>query len=404
MPDYDVAIIGGGIYGCSIAKKLAEQTKLEICLLDRESHLASHQSGRNSGTLHPGLALDYNPGTQHAHFGIEGMRKLKRYCNENDLPLRDCGLLLVATNDQEANQLDKIEDRAQKNGISITRLESKSEIHKHEPNIQAKEALYTPESATVDSQYIVYDLAKKAQNNGVDFYLEYDVSDINANTDMLEIQTSKGTLTTKFLVNAGGSWAVQIAKKMGLAENYGVLPLRGEYYELNFDQKDLINSNVYPVSSPDIEGLVDIHFTRRPDGKVIIGPTGRLTSGFDSYDQRNVKIGELLETVTSRHFWKYMSSPSRWKTVWAEINKSFSKQKFTQSAQRIFPTLSSENMSRSYCGITGHLLDRSGNELHGFVFERSNRSIHLLQVHPGLTASLSGGEFVANEVCERIDG
>ena len=85
MSDYDVAIVGGGCVGCSVGYSLANQTSLDICVIEKEHHLAEHQSGRNSGVLHPGF--NYPPGSLKAQFATEGTKRMKEYCGSNGNPV-----------------------------------------------------------------------------------------------------------------------------------------------------------------------------------------------------------------------------------------------------------------------------------------------------------------------------
>lgn len=110
MPDYDVTIVGGGCVGCSVAYHLARETALDICIIKKEHHLAQHQSGRNSGVLHPGF--NYPPDSLKAEFAIEGTQRMIEYCDSNDIPLDGLGVLVVATDQRERERLSEIQSQA----------------------------------------------------------------------------------------------------------------------------------------------------------------------------------------------------------------------------------------------------------------------------------------------------
>lgn len=404
MDTYDVAIVGGGIFGCSIARHLAVQSDLDVALIEKENHLAQHQSGRNSGTLHPGLALDLKPGTRKATFAIEGGRKLREYCETRDLPIRNEGLMVVGTTEAECERLEAVYDRASGLGIDLSWLDE-DEITEKEPHITGTRALYTRDSSTVLTADITYELANEAWNAGVEFYMGCRVTGAERGNDHLTLSTNKGDIRAEYLVNAAGVWAPELAKKLGFAAEYDLVPFRGQYYELVSDKRDRINTNVYPTSMPPrVPNSVGVHFTRRPDNKVIVGPTGMIALGPDTYGSANVDIGTVLRTLSSSRFWKFIGSTDTLKIAWTELNKTYRKGSFLKHCQRLMPDISSSDITKSYVGISHYLVDGSGSIQQDSVFERGPASMHILRPKPGLTSSLSIGEYVATVVREQFDG
>ncbi|OYR85450.1 hypothetical protein DJ84_02645 [Halorubrum ezzemoulense] len=401
MTDHDIAIIGGGIFGVSVAKHLAELTDYDTCLIEKENRLAAHQSGRNSGVLHPGLALNLEPETQKAEFAIEGSRRLREYCRERELPIRDTGLLLVATDDTEAAQLDQVYDRVATLGIDVERLDEDG-IAEHEPHVRGSAALYTPDSSTVDTQPITYELSKDARRGGVEFYLGTEVKKVARAGEGIRIQTNKGEINADYLVNAAGTAAVQLAHQLDVATEFSSVPFRGQYYELTTDRRELVRTNVYPVSMPPrVPNQVGVHFTRRPDNKVIVGPTGMIAFGLDTYGRAEFDLEEVARTVASSNFWRFIGSADTIRIAWRELNKTYRKKTFLDHCQKLLPGLTASDISRSYVGISHYVLDKKGQIGDASRFATGERSSHILRPKPGLTSSLSIGEYIANEVKER---
>ncbi|WP_435181295.1 L-2-hydroxyglutarate oxidase [Halorussus sp. AFM4] len=402
MTDHDIAIVGGGIFGVSIAKHLAEGTEHDVCLIEKEYQLATHQSGRNSGVLHPGLALDLEPGTRKAEFAIEGSRRLRDYCIERDLPIRDTGLLLVATNEAEVGQLQSVHDRVRDLGIDIEWLDGE-ELSEYEPNVRGQAALHTLDAATVDTKPITYELAKDARRGDVEFYLGTEVQQVDRSQDGIHILTDKGTLSVDYLVNAAGTAAVHLAHELGVAEEYSSVPFRGQYYELTTNRRDLIRTNVYPVSMPPrVPNQVGVHFTRRPDNKVIVGPTGMIALGLDTYGVTQFDLEEVRRTVSSSNFWRFIGSPDTMRIAWRELNKTYRKEVFLDHCKKLVPEIDESDISRSYVGISHYVLDQQGQVGDESRFAYGERSSHILRPKPGLTSSLSIGEYIAHEVDNRF--
>lgn len=400
---HDIVIIGGGIFGCSIAKHLSERSQLDIALIEKENHLAQHQSGRNSGTLHPGLALNLKPGTRKAQFAIEGGRQLRAYCEDNELPLRNKGLMVVGTNRDECERLEAVHERASGLGIDLSWLEE-SEIKELEPNVTGEQALYTRESSTVLTSDITYSLANDAWGAGVDFYMGCRVTDIAHLNGGIRLTTDKGPIQADYLINAAGVWAPKLAKELGLAQEYDMVPFRGQYYELTPDMRHTIRTNVYPTSMPPrVPNSVGVHFTRRPDDKVIVGPTGMIALGPDTYGATDVDLQTLLQTAKSVRFWNFIGSADTLRIAWTELNKTYRKRSFLNHCQRLVPDISSENIKKSYVGISHYLVDDRGAVQQESVFERGPSSIHILRPKPGLTSSLSIGDYLSRFVLEHFD-
>lgn len=395
MRTHDVIIVGGGIFGCSVAKYLSGASDLDVGLVEKEEHLAQHQSGRNSGTLHPGLALNLKAGTRKAKFAIEGGRRLRTYCEENDLPIRNKGLMVVGRTDAECERLEEVYERVKSLDIDLSWLES-DDIQEKEPHISGQRALYTNDSSTVLTPYITQSLANEARNAGADFYMGCRVTGVERGNGHIEITTDKGDLRANYLVNAGGVWAPKLAKKLGYATQYDLIPFRGQYYELTTDLRDKIQTNVYPTSMPPrVPNSVGVHFTRRPDDKVIVGPTGMIALGPDTYGPTDVDIETVLETVSSSRFWKFIGSKDTLRIAWTELNKTYRKRNFLDHCRNLMPDIQPSDIKKSYVGISHYLVDDDGAIQQDSVFEWGPNSIHLLRPKPGLTSSLSIGEYVA---------
>jgi L-2-hydroxyglutarate oxidase LhgO len=404
MPSHDVIIVGGGIFGCSVARHLSLKSDLDIALVEKEQNFAQHQSGRNSGTLHPGLALDLKPGTRKAEFAIEGGRRLREYCEHNDLPIRNEGLMVVGTNEAECERLERVHDRVDSLGIDLTWLES-DEIERLEPNITGERALYTRDSSTVLTADITYSFANEAWQAGADFYMGCRVTDVERRDGHITLTTDKGGIESRYLVNAAGVWALKLAKQLGYATEYSSIPFRGQYYELTTDTRERIRTNVYPTSMPPrVPNSVGVHFTRRPDGKVIVGPTGMIALGPDTYSSTDVDVESVLRTVGSSRFWKFIGSKDTLRIAWSELNKTYRKRNFLKHCRRLMPDIDSDDMVKSYVGISHYLVDDSGTIQEDSVFEQGPNSIHLLRPKPGLTSSLTIGEYVATTVREHFGG
>ncbi|RQG87996.1 L-2-hydroxyglutarate oxidase [Natrarchaeobius halalkaliphilus] len=400
MSDYDVAIIGGGCIGCSTATHLAEGSDFDVCVIEKEYQLGSHQSGRNSGVLHPGF--NYPPGSLKAKFSTEGTTRMKEYLTEHNLPLETTGVLVVATDETERRRLSELKRRADENGVKAEIIEGERSVREYEPYAKGNAALYCPEAASIDSQQYVYQLAADAKDGGVEFYMGHRVESVRYEGEHV-ITTSSGELTSRYLVNAAGLYADKIADELGVGEEYQIVPFRGEYYELVPGMEDVCESMIYPTPDPDLPFL-GVHYTRRADGKVIVGPNAVLAFGRESYRNTAIDFTELRETLSYSGFWKLLGSREMARVAWNELNKSYRKERFVSAARTLVPTVRENDLTRSYAGIRAQLVDSDGTLVKDPLLSEGVRSLHVLNaVSPGLTSSLPFGERIAQRTIDSLE-
>ncbi|MFB6070295.1 MAG: L-2-hydroxyglutarate oxidase [Halanaeroarchaeum sp.] len=393
--DHEVIVVGGGVVGLSTALHLSRRTDLDVAVVEKEHHLASHQSGRNSGVLHPGF--NYEPGSLKARFATEGTSRMKAYCREHDVPLREFGVVVVAQDRQEERRLEDLREQAEANGATAEILDE-DELEEREPHARGRAALYAPEAASVDSQQYVYQLARDAQAEGVDLYVGTTVETIGHEDGGYRVDTSHGPFHADFLVNAAGLYADDLADQVGVGGDYQIVPFRGEYYELVADRRDLVNTMVYPTPDPDLPFL-GVHYTRRTDDKVIIGPNAVLAFGREAYENTSVNLRELADTLGYGGFWKLLASPKMLRVAGAELGKSYRKERFAEAARRLVPSVTADDLVPSYAGIRAQIVSDDGELIKDPLFVEDDDAIHVLNaVSPGLTASLPFGDHLAERI------
>ncbi|KAB1190665.1 MULTISPECIES: L-2-hydroxyglutarate oxidase [Haloferax] len=398
MKRHDVTIVGGGCVGLSTAKHLSEQTDLDVAILEKEHHLAEHQSGRNSGVLHPGF--NYPPDSKKARFATEGTRRMKQYCADHDVPCEEFGVLVVAKTDREEAHLDVLASQAEANGVEYERLDSQAEIREREPHAVGQAAFFAPEAASVDSQQYIYALAREVQRNGVSLYTGHAVEKIRSTSSGYHLATSNSDIDTTYLVNAAGLHADTLAQQVGVGDGYQVVPFRGEYYEVTPERAELCQTMIYPTPDPELPFL-GVHYTRRTDGKVIVGPNAVLAFGREAYRNTNVNLSELKDILAYDGFRKLLQSKTMLSVAWSELNKSYRKEKFTEAAQRLVPGVRADDLHKSYAGIRAQLVSDDGELVKDPLAIETDDAVHVLNaVSPGLTSSLPFGEYVAGKIIE----
>jgi L-2-hydroxyglutarate oxidase LhgO len=395
---HDVCIIGGGCVGLSVAKHITERSGLDVGLIEKEYQFAVHQSGRNSGVLHPGF--NYPSGSLKARFSTEGTRRMKDYCREHDVPVKEFGVVVVAQNERERSRLEALQLQATENGVETHFIESREELQEHEPHANGQAALYAPAAASIDSQQYVYALAREVNQRGVTSYLGHEVIDLTRRRDGYVVETDKSQFTCEYLVNAAGLYADRLAHKLDIGEEYQVIPFRGEYYELDPDSANLVKTMIYPTPDPELPFL-GVHFTRRADQKVIVGPNAVPAFGREAYSNTQFDLQELSEMARYPGLWRLLASSKMIGVAIDELGKSYFKQRFVDAAAGLVPEVMAKDFSKSYAGIRAQLVSTDGELVKDPLFVEDDNGIHILNaVSPGLTSSLPFGDHIVTRLLD----
>jgi len=400
MPTYDVTVVGGGVMGLAVARALTRRTDLGVAVLEKEHHLARHQSGRNSGVIHPGFMV--SPGTQEAELAPAGARRLTEYCRERGLPTHLGGEVRIATRPGDEARIERLHENGQRHGVETTILESADEIREREPHAAGDLALHCPTNGAVDFVALTHSLAREAREAGTDLFLGTEVEGIERTDAGFDVHTDRGEFAARYVVNAAGLHADRLAHELDIAEEKRIIPYEGVYYELVPERRDLIRSNVYPVSDPDNPIGTGIHFTRRPDEKVIVGPGFALAPAREGYDRDSFSATDVLETIDHEGFRSYLQREDALAWELDQFRTTHDKDRFTAAAQRLVPAIGADDLVESYTGIIARVMDADGTWADLQVFEHGDRSSHLLGVLPGITSCLAIGDHVAEAVIERL--
>lgn len=379
---YDYVIVGAGIIGMTIAFELIKRNeKLKIAIIDKEEDVAKHASGRNSGVLHAGFY--YSSDSLKAKLTVSGNKKMKQFCEENNIFVNQTEKIVVARNESELSGLYELQKRAEVNGVE-TSIISEEEVRKIDSNIKTyKKALYSPTTASVEPKEVCYKLRDVLKKKKVDFYFN--------------MPFEKCNLTYEYLINSAGSYADKIAKKYGLAQNYTMLPFKGIYLKY-IENKTAIKTNIYPV--PNLSNpFLGVHYTVTADGSIKIGPTAIPAFWRENYKGfENFNFSEMCEILYYATKLFLLNSFNFRGLAISEM-KNYNSKVFIQKAKDMVNKIG-DNFEPIPPGIRSQLLNTNTNELvQDFVVEHSNNSTHILNaVSPAFTCSFAFAEHVLDEI------
>jgi L-2-hydroxyglutarate oxidase len=395
----DLAIIGGGIVGCATALAIISRNPdLKILLFEKETQLASHQTGHNSGVIHAGLY--YRPGSLKAATCTSGREALYRFCAEHDIPHQRCGKVVVAVNESELPALDELERRGQTNGLMGLQRLNVPELQKREPHVRGIAGLFVPQTGIVDYVRVTLAMAEIFKACGGVIHLHTPIMQISKKHDDYLLQAESRTFRVRALVNCAGLHADRVARSAGLFPDLRIVPFRGEYYAFKPKRSHLVKHLIYPVPDPQMPFL-GVHFTRMINGTVEAGPNAVLAWQREGYHRSDISLRDLADTLSFAGFWKL--SARFWRVGLEEHGRSFSKRLFVKSLQRLIPEIEPEDLVPGDSGVRAQAVDREGKMVDDFCILTEGRMIHVLNApSPAATASLSIGEHIADQVTKVI--
>ena len=394
-PRHDVCVIGAGLVGLAVARALSlEYDGISVLVLDKEERVAAHQSSHNSGVVHSGLY--YRPGSLKAKLCVEGREAVYRLCEEENVPFRRSGKLVIATRERELESLAELERRGVANGLKGLRRLDPAGIREVEPEAVGLQALHVSEAGVADFPLLADRMAKRLMAAGTEIAISQEVTAIAQGSSRVTVDTEESSYSARMLVNCAGLHSDRVAAMAGVTSPVRIVPFRGEYYRLSESAADLVKGLVYPVPDPRFPFL-GVHFTRRVDGTVEVGPNAVLAFGREHYSGTNRNWSDVREVFADRGFRRLAAKHLR--AGAKELLSSRSTRLYARRARLLIPGIDRSDLQPGGSGVRAQAVASDGSLVDDFVIEQSESSVHVLNApSPGATASLAIGRHIAAQI------
>jgi len=400
---YDLGIVGGGIVGLATAQELSwRYPKLKVVLLEKESQVATHQTGHNSGVIHAGIY--YKPGSLMAQLCVQGMKRTYEYCDKYKLPYKKVGKLVVATNDLEEKRLMDLWSRATQNQVPGLELVDHDGIKKREPACQGQKAIWSPETGIVDWGLVARHYGKVFTDHGGTLINSFEASKFEplSGNEGVKVTSSDGKhVSCKHVLTCAGLHSDRVAALSGCPSEPKIVPFRGEYLLLNPEKAKLINGNIYPVPDPRFPFL-GVHFTPRMNGEVWLGPNAVLALAREGYTWRDVNMKDLAEVLKYPGFYKL-----GWKYLGYGLDQTLGSLFISRAVtelQKYVPNITAADIRPGPAGVRAQAMNNAGDLVGDFVFDSGEGELGDKVLHcrnapsPAATSSLAIATLVVDKM------
>lgn len=345
--------------------------------------------------LHSGIY--YRPGSSRAINCRAGKKAMEEFCAVEGIAFELCGKVIVATDQLQVPKLREIYERGQANGVDCHWI-GPERLHELEPHAAGVQAIHVTETGIVDYGQVCRRLVEILKSRCFELVLNAKAGAVHVSRQGVVVETPRCTVRASWGVNCAGLFCDRVARAAGTKVEEQIVPFRGEYYKLREEAKHLCRNLIYPTPDPNFPFL-GVHFTRMIDGAVECGPNAVLATAREGYRKTDVNLRDLYETLRYPGFQRL--ALKHWRMGLGEMTRSWSKEAFVTSLQKLVPEIRAEHLEAAPAGVRAQALQRDGALVDDFLIRHDRQMVHVLNApSPAATSSLNIGLLVTQAVAK----
>jgi len=399
-----VAIIGGGILGTTLSYWISSLTNHKICVIEKEDQVALHASSRNTGVVHSPFYLDPQKKKKIAKAALISHDLWSNYAKNHSIPWKGTGTIELALDESQHHTIEKYLKWGNQNGIPESDLEllDSNQITQKEPNIKCDSGIYCKRDASTDYGSLTKQLHQESMQNGTQFLFSHKVNHIKNNAIIF---SNGNSIEFNFVINCAGGYSLNIAKQFGLAQEYSNLHFRGEYWRIQEQYANLVNTNIYTVAKFTNFPFLDPHWIKRADGQTEIGPNAvpvsypEAYSGIGGVSKAVSKLGQIVSGSSK----KLLLNSEFLSLISKEWKSSISKNAMVNRVKEFIPKIKPQYFTtRGTAGIRTPIITKSGEFLAEMLELESQNSLHIINYNsPGATGAPAYSAYLVQQLSDK---
>ena len=409
MKNFDIVIIGGGVLGTTISYWISNLYDSSICVIDKESDVAKHTSGRNTGVVHTPFYLDPEKKKIFAKSAYISHNLWKTLAIQTQSPWMEIGTIEVAMDESQHKILEKYQKWGIENGVnedSLSILYS-TELKQKEKNLECYSGLFCKNDVSTDYSKLTQEIKNISIQNSTEFIFQKTVKSFEQKNNSIQINfADNSSIECKYLINCSGGNSLDIAKQFDLFESYSDLHFRGEYWIADSNYADIVKTNIYSVARHPEFPFLDPHWIKRANGTTEIGPnavpvpTPETYDGFVTDIQTTIsKLGDILTGGAKKLF----LNPDFLSLITHEFRSSISKDAMVQRVMNFIPSLEPNYFTKKgTAGIRTPIISPEGNFISDVLEREGQNSFHIVNYNsPGATGAPAYSALVVKKLQDK---
>jgi len=409
LKNFDIVIIGGGVLGTTISYWISNLYDLNVCVIDKESDVAKHTSGRNTGVVHTPFYLDPEKKKIFAKSAYLSNTLWKKLAEKTHTSWNEVGTIEIAIDENQHKTLEKYQKWGIQNGVSENNLIllDSNQVKQKEENVKCHSGLFCKSDVSTDYAGLTQQVKKISIENSTEFIFNKNIQSFENYNDYIQINfTDNSSVKSNYLINCSGGNSLDIAKQFELLESYSDLHFRGEYWIAAPDYANLVNTNIYSVARHPEFPFLDPHWIKRANGTTEIGPNAVPVPTPETYDgfvtdipATISKLGDILTGGAKKLF----LNPDFLSLITHEFRSSLSKDAMVERVMNFIPKLQSNYFTKKgTSGIRTPVISPDGNFVPDVIEREGHNSFHIVNYNsPGATGAPAFSALVVKKLQDK---